>query len=73
MSNWMHSEEEGDLDADFVKRENIKKLKNLIAPGPAVNISDSIAKKIETIEPLVLEIWLSQICAHALILCLFVF
>ena len=72
----MHSEEEGvqgDLDADFVKRENIKKLKKLMAPGPAVNISDLIAKKIETIEPLVLEIWLSQICAHALILCLFVF
>ena len=48
----MHSEEEGvqgDLDADFVKRENIKKLKNLMAPGPAVNISDLIAKKIETI------------------------
>jgi hypothetical protein len=57
----MHSEDEGDLDADFVKRGYVKNLKKLMAPGPAVNIGESIAKKIGMIEPLVREIWLSQI------------
>ena len=50
----MHSEEEGDLDADFVKRGYVKKLKKLMVPGPAVNIGESIAKEFGTIEPLVL-------------------
>ena len=57
----MHSEEEGDLDVDFVKRGYVKKLKKVMAPGPAVSVGESIAKKFGTIEPLVLEIWLSQI------------
>ena len=69
----MHSEEEGDLDVDFVKRGYVKKLKKVMAPGPAVSVGESIAKKFGTIEPLVLEIWLSQIscvnCADFVFIC----
>jgi hypothetical protein len=69
----MHSEEEGDLDANFVKRGYVKKLKKLMVPGPAVNIGESIAKEFGTIEPLVLEIWLPQIsrvnCADFVFIC----
>jgi hypothetical protein len=49
--------------------------KKATAPGPAVEVGELIAKEIRTIEPLVLEIWRSQILPIncALILCLFVF
>ena len=69
----MHSEEEGDLDVDFVKRGYVKKLKKVMGPGPAVSVGELIAKNFGTIEPLVLEIWLSQIsfvnCADFVFIC----
>jgi len=62
-----------DLDATFVKRGNVKNLEKLRAPGPAVEIGESIAKEIRTIEPLVPEIWRSQIlpvnCADFVFIC----
>ena len=38
----------------------MKNVEKLRAPGTRVNIGESIAKEIRTIELLVLEIWLSQ-------------
>ena len=69
----MHSEEEVGLDTNFAERGYVKKLKKLMAPGPAANKCESIAKGIRTIEPLVVEIWLSQIslvnCADFVFIC----
>ena len=52
-----HSSEQGDFDAEFVKRGYTMKLR---APGARVNIGESIAKKIRTIELLVFEILTAQ-------------
>ena len=52
-----HSSEQGDFDAEFVKRGYTMKLR---APGARVNIGESIAKKIRTIELLVFEIMTAQ-------------
>ena len=49
-----------DLDVNFIQRGNVKIFENLRVPGPAVEIGESIAKEIRTIELLVLEIWHSQ-------------
>ena len=53
----------------------MKKLDKLKPPGPAVDLGESNTEEIETIELLVLEIWLSQISLanNVPILCLFVF
>ena len=63
------------FDADFWERGYVKKLDRLKPPGPAVDIGESNTEEIETIELLVLEIWLSQIppANNVPILCLFVF
>ena len=63
------------FDANFWERGCVKKLNKLKPPGPAVDLGESNTEEIETIELLVLEIWLSQISPanNVPILCLFVF
>ena len=52
-----HSSEEGDFDAEFVKRGYTMELR---APGPVANIGESIEKEMEMIELLVLKILTAQ-------------
>ena len=65
------------FNADFWERGYVKKLDRLKppGPGPTEDLGELNTEEIETIELLVLEIWLSQISPanNVPILCLFVF